>query len=215
MSQTLKYPVSLALLDYAPVIATIFGQSLLLQHFDFELHAELLAMAWIGIALAALGGFFKATWKIIIAVSELDIRWMEHALFLGLGPGLCLFAWSTWSAQRLASGNTVLNNWLIPIAIIALFMALCIPRIGKAGKWFLPLIVLVTLSSAVIAINATLIAWWADQAIVAALFLLSLVISLLTAGVSRREATIDVQWIMEIANTASALVFIVAAYALI
>jgi hypothetical protein len=209
----MKYPLSLALVDYIPVIATLIGQWILITTLGENIN-PIATMALTGAVLMFSGGFFKATWKTIIAATEKDFRWMEHSLFLLLAPGACLFAWAMWSVQRGMTDQAIINNWLYPLLISIVFIAVSIPRINKSKKWFMPLVGLLTVAMGVIAYNAYLIAELMTNTLAAWLFLISFVISLITAGISRRAASIAVQWVMEIANSISALVFVIAAFLL-
>ncbi len=63
---------------------------------------------------------------------------------------------------------------------------------------------------AVISVNAFLIAKQLGAPVAAGLFILSFGISLVTSMVSRKVATIKLQWLMESANSLSALCFLCA-----
>jgi len=209
----MKYPVSLALFDYVPVVFNLAGQLLLLSALQIDAVA-MWAMALLGVILMNLGGILKASWKLIIAVSERDFRWMEHALFLGLAPGSCLLAWAVWDTQRVMSGASSNDGWLPCLLIIAVFLAWSARKFGGAGKWFMPLVLLLTVSMGVINVNASLIAKNQGANLAAVLFILSFGISLVTSAVSRKVATIKVQWLMETANSLSAFCFLSAAWLL-
>ena len=207
----LRYPLSLALLDYAPVVLTLAGQWLLLMALA-EPFRGVLGYAACGAAMMFAGGFCKASWKTIIAASQKDIRWMEHALFPLLAPGAALFAWATWQAQRQLAGDAIdAGTVIVPLLVSAALLAASLPRLPKSKKWFLPLVVLLTVSMGAIAANAALMARGSGHALAAALFVASFAVSLVTAGLARRTATIGAQWVMEWANTGSALLFVLGA----
>jgi len=204
-----KYPLSLALVDYIPVVLTIVGQYILLTAFKNDFSA-VYGYAIAGSVLMFTGGFLKSTWKTIIAANEKDIRWMENSLFPFLAPGACLFSWASFCAQR-AAQNLESVSILIPIIISAVFLLWSISRINKPGKWFLPLVLLLTVSMGVVTWNAWTLASINNNPLAAWLFIISFLISLITAGVSRRAATIKMQWVMEISNSFSAAFFVLAA----
>jgi hypothetical protein len=204
----MKYPLSLALFDYVPVALNLIGQLLLITVLQFD-PGYLQFMAVVGVALMTLGGGLKATWKTIISASQRDYRWMEHALFLGLTPGACLLAWAVWNAQRVMGGELAITLWPVCLLTIAVFLAWSAKKTGGgSGKWFMPLVLLLTLSMAVISVNAFLIAKHQGVLVAAGLFILSFGISLVTSMVSRKVATIKLQWLMESANSLSALFFL-------
>lgn len=203
----MKYPLSLALFDYVPVVLTLVGQVLLISLLQFD-PAYLHFMALGGVALMSLGGGLKATWKTIIAANQRDYRWMEHALFLGLAPGACLLAWAVWNAQRVMSGELAITLWPICLLLIAVFLIWSAKKVGGSGKWFMPLVLLLTLAMGVISVNAFLIAKNQGALFAASLFVVSFGISLVTSSVSRKVATIKLQWLMEWANSLSALCFL-------
>ena len=203
----MKYPLSLALFDYVPVVLTLAAQLLLITVLQFD-PGYLQFMALSGVVLMSLGGGLKATWKTIIAVNQRDYRWMEHALFLGLTPGACLLAWAVWNAQRVMAGELAITLWPICLVIIAVFLIWSATKVGGSGKWFMPLVLLLTLSMGVISVNAFLIAQNQGAPVAAGLFALSFGISLVTSMVSRKVATIKLQWLMESVNSLSALCFL-------
>jgi uncharacterized membrane protein YfbV (UPF0208 family) len=204
-----KYPLSLALFDFVPVILNLLAQVLLLTELNID-SQHLLLMALCGIILMNAGGALKAAWKTIIAATGKDIRWMEHALFLGLAPGACLFAWVIWNEQRLLSGQAIISAWPLSLLIIAVFLLWSVKKAGASGKWFMPLVALLTVSMGIINVNAFLIASYQGANLAAGLFILSFSLSLLTSAVSRKVATIRLQWFMEAVNSLSALCFLFA-----
>ncbi len=208
----LIYPLSLAIFDYAPVLLTLAGQWLLLLSMPTPF-ATVYPYALGAALLMFCGGFLKATWKTIIAATARDIRWMEDALFLLLAPGASLFAWALWQARlqtTSADATTQPITVLIPLITSVVLIALSLPRRSQSKKWFLPLVALLTVSMGVIAANAAMLAAHFSRPLAATLFIASFVVSLLTAALSRRRATIGAQWLMEIANTAAALLFLLA-----
>ena len=206
LEMPLRYPLSLALLDYAPVVLTLAGQWLLLAALP-QAFAPVEGWALAGAAMMFAGGCLKATWKTIIAATQRDIRWMEHALFPLLAPGAALFAWAVLQASRQASAAGAFGTGTVAIPLLAslALLALSFPRLPHSKKWFLPLIALLTVAMGVVAVCSALLARGAGDTLAAGLFIAGFAASLVTAGLSRRAATINAQWVMEFANTASAL----------
>lgn len=203
----LRYPLSLGLLDYAPVVLTLVGQGLLVAALP-DAFAGLGAVAAAGAAMMFAGGFCKASWKTLIAATAKDVRWMEHALFPLLAPGAALFAWAAWQArgQQAGEGIDPATLW-IPLLASAVLLAASVPRMARSRKWFLPLVALLTVSMGVIAASAALLARGAGDLVAAVLFVASFGVSLVTAAQARRTTTIAAQWRMEFANTGAALLF--------
>ena len=186
----LRYPLSLALLDYAPVVLTLAGQWLLLRAFADAFRGAFVPAAC-GAAMMLAGGFCKASWKTVIAASRKDIRWMEHALFPLLAPGAALFAWATWQAQRQLAGGVIdTGTVLVPLLLSAALLAVSLPRLPRSKKWFLPLVALLTVSMGVTAASAALMARDAGHPLAAALFVASFAASLVTAALARGRASL-------------------------
>jgi uncharacterized membrane protein (UPF0136 family) len=210
----LRYPLSLALFDYAPVALTPAALWLLVAALP-EAFGDARGWALAGLAMMFAGGFCKATWKTIIAATRRDIRWLEHALFPLLAPGAALVAWATWlAAHRVlhpAAAGAGTASVAAPLMVSALLLAVSLPRLPKSRKWFLPLVALLTVATGFIAVYAALIARHFGDLPAAALFLAGFGVSLVTAALSRRVATIAAQWVMEAANTAAGALFLLAA----
>lgn len=108
------------------------------------------------------------------------------------------------------AGELAITLWPICLITIAVFLIWSAKKTGGSGKWFMPLVLLLTLSMAVISVNAYLIAKHQGVPLAAGLFILSFGISLVTSMVSRKVATINLQWLMESVSSFSALCFLYA-----
>ncbi len=145
-----QYTIAVALFDYLPVALSAFGlhalaSALSLTHSTIGLWAR--AGAW----LIPLGGVFKATWKLRIALGYPALDWLENLLFICLAPGFLLVALATSSAYRVArSGALSRGAKPGPLGVLALpaiiggSLALIYP---DTRIWFFSLLALTTLAN--------------------------------------------------------------------
>lgn len=91
MSGSLDYPLSLAVEDFVPVVLTVLGAVLLtgpLRRHGVRTGRTAVAAT----VLIFLGGFSKATWKLVVALDGPDLRALSSALFPCLSAGFLLLA---------------------------------------------------------------------------------------------------------------------------
>lgn len=210
----MKFPVSIAILDYAPVIATLIGQVYILKVVKNRTSQFNLVFGIAGLAAVFSGGFLKATWKLIMAVHMIDYHWMENSLFICMAPGFCLMAFAVWNTSRVFYKKEESGGWWIPTFAILAFMGFSLYLASTGRKWNLPLIALLTISYGIFSfmcfktgriINAGIWSW---------LFIISFIIALIMAGISRLEQTLAIQWLEESINTFGTSIFALAAWKL-
>ena len=211
----MEYTVPLALFDFFPVIFTAIGFYyivLMVNHIDTTQGKA----ASVGAVLVVIGGFLKATWKLIIASSGTDIRWMDDGMFVWMAPGYTLLAWAIWQAVRSVRGKKALHAWVIPtiIGVLTLatsyFLATSNP---ESEAWKRVLLSVMVLASILTSILLIAFAFRQKLKLAGVLFVINLIIIFLMNGLARiPEQTITLQWIEESLNTVSWLAFAVAAY---
>jgi hypothetical protein len=212
----MEYPLSLALFDFVPVFLTATGFLYLVCLVSSVLPAQG-RIAFLGGSLIVVGGFFKAVWKLLMALSNstLDVEWMDDGLFVFLAPGYLLFAWSMWQVARSVQGKRTLGAWLVPslISVVALgtsyYLLISDPESPAWERVLLTVTVLANFASGILLITFSFrqklskAGWF---------FLLNLVGVFTLNGLARiAEQTIFVQWIDEGINTLSCLGFMLAA----
>ena len=209
----MEYTVSLALFDFLPVIFTAVGFYFLykmITHVDTMQGKVFL----IGAVLTVIGGFLKATWKLIIAASDIDIIWMDKGIFVWMAAGYVLIFWSVWQITRTVQGKNAFNAWIAPTVISAIsFGGAYYLYVSMPGSptWRLALLSVMTLASILTSILLIVFAFRQKLSLAGTLFIVNLVIILVMNGVARMpEQTITLQWIEESINTVSWFCFAVA-----
>ena len=87
------FPLSLALFDFAPIFAFLIGAFFLVKTSLICRGKPCGRMMMAGSLLVFLGGFFKATWKMLYTLQIADIQWMSQGQFVlsGIGfLGICV-----------------------------------------------------------------------------------------------------------------------------
>ena len=212
----MEYTLSLALLDYLPVALTAIG---LIAIARMVLHVNVLQgnLAFIGTILTILGGFFKATWKFVLAASNgtTDIAWMDNSLFVLMAPGYILLAWSVWQTVRTVQRKNTIQTWYPPFAIIlVMFAASIFLYLAQPDSPAWERVLLSVMVAATIITGIFLIVFGFRQRLPVAgwLFILNLAGIIILNGLARIDnQSIALQWIEEGINTITWLAFAIAA----
>lgn len=214
------FTLGLALEDFVPVILSSLGLFILARMAN-QFSRAAGRMAYLGWILVTLGGLFKASWKLIMALSDgqTDVVWMDLGLFLWMGPGFTFMAFAIWYAQRVMRGKKLPRNpWLAPTIIIALnsFGALAVAlTMSPADRWRFVFLGLTTIANVTLAVLLIVQAARQHQYGVMVLFIFNIVIVFLLSGMARiPDQTISLQWTEQILNTLAQGAFAVAAWRL-
>jgi hypothetical protein len=212
----MEYTLSLALVDFLPVGFTAIG-----LYFIYRMVAHINALqgsvAALGAILTVSGGFFKALWKLLMAISggTLDINWMEDGLFVFMAPGYTLLAWSVWQTVRSVQGKKTFNAWLAPVIMIAIIFAgsyYLYTSNPASPAWERVLLSVMVLATVITGILLIVFGFRQRLPLAGWLFIINLLGIFLLNGLARiDEQTIALQWIEESINTVSWLSFAVAA----
>ena len=209
----MEYTISLALVDFLPVIFTAVGFYFLCKmvtHVDGKQGKVFL----VGAVLTVVGGFIKATWKLIIASSGIDIRWMDDGMFAWMAPGYVLIAWSIWQTVRNVQGKKTLSPRLAPIAIgtVTLVGSYYLnTSMPDSSAWKLTLLSVMVIASVVTSILLIAFAFRQRLTLAGIFFIINLIIIFVMNGLARiPEQTITLQWTEESINTISWLCFAIA-----
>ena len=210
----MEYTVSLALVDFLPVIFSAIGFYFIIRMIGFIDTVQGKAAAF-GAILVVIGGLLKATWKIAIAASGADIRWMDNGMFAWMAPGYTLLAWGIWQAVRTVRGKKALHAWLVP-AIIGLLTLAASAYLATSNPeseaWKRILLGVMVLASILTSILLIVFAFRQKLKLAGALFIINLIIIFVMNGMARMpHQTITLQWIEEGINTVSWLAFAIAA----
>lgn len=210
----MEFTLSLALLDFVPVFLTAFGFIYLIR-LAFSVLPVQGRIAFIGGALIVFGGFFKAIWKLLMALSNssIDIRWMDDGLFAFLAPGYVLFAWSMWQVARSVQGKRIFGAWLVPslISLVTVgssyYLYVSAP---DSPAWERVLLSVTVLANFISGILLIVFAFGQKLSLAGWLFLLNLVCVFALNGLARTSQTILIHWVNEGINTLSCLGFMFA-----
>jgi hypothetical protein len=210
------FNLSLALVDFLPVLCTAVGFTYIFRLVSSVLPAQG-RIAFLGGLLVITGGFFRALWKLLGAVSNgaLDANWMENSLFIFMTPGYVLFAWSIWQASRSLQGKRIFHTWMLPSVLIVLmlgisfFLSVSLPDSPGWKRLLLSVTVIANLLSGILLIT---MAFRQNLSQAGWLFLVNLVGVFILNGLARLpDQPVRIHWIAEGINLVSWLVFAVAA----
>lgn len=177
------YPVPLALVDFLPNIAFLIGAFFLVKTTVIcrGIRRGMIMMA--GTLLVFLGGFLKATWKLLYAAKFADIQWMSQAQFVLVGIGFFIVCLTIISMARERKGYTS--------AAVLIGMPL----------WKIPFLFLMTISSLGAEGILAYIAYRRNVRPAAVGFVIGVIGILAMGTLASAEQTIPMQWIEEIINT--------------
>lgn len=189
-----EYSIALALVDFIPTFLFPIG-AFYFQKFFKQQKSKQSQMLWIvGGFLVFLGGFFKAIWKLNMAITENDILLLSDSLFVLQSIGFtCLFIGTFLFIRRLKKTDISKST---PIAALA--------------AWKIPFMAIQTLTC--IGTYGLLIryAFKKKNKKGAFLLLISVIIIFVMVGLSGSDMTISIQWVAELINTLGQLSFCVA-----
>lgn len=203
----MEYPLSLALVDFLPVLAMATGITLLVPGVGAVAGPKVMRVALAGGLSIVTGGALKATWKTIVALGGPDIVWMAKAQFFLLGPGFTLLAWALLSVRPGDAGRRIAPLW----AFVAFALIGVVAAAGVGASW--PLLVVTTASSTLLAVRLILLAQKSGDTVAMALLGFNILGSYsmgMLAG--QPEQTIALQWFEESLNTCVWTAFAVAVW---
>lgn len=197
------YGLGLALFDYLPVLLSVFGLYVL---------ANLLARALpdsrplllLGFALVALGGLSKASWKLIWVLTATDLAALDSLLFICMAPGMVLLAMHTAAAGERWRGGTGAvhpgrNSHFVIVPLLAAAVVLAATREGRT--WMFLLLYASALANIVMSVLLIRLSWGWEQRLTAALFALSVLLTLSLSFLARSAAgSLPLQWLAESIN---------------
>jgi hypothetical protein len=176
------YPVSLALFDFLPNIAFLIGGFYVVKIVLMRAGKRYSWLAAAGTLLVFLGGFLKATWKLLYAANIADIQWMSQIQFILVGIGflgLCIAVFLMGrSEQVVIKGGTMLV--LLP--------------------WKIPFIVLMILTSLGVEGSLASLAFRRGEKLSGAAFAVGVLGILAMGALTGADQTIPLQWITEAVN---------------
>jgi hypothetical protein len=208
-----QYSVGLAAFDYIPIALSATG--LLYITNTITLWAQQWRyVALIGACLIIVGGLSKATWKMLVASQQVDIAWMNAALFFCLAPGMLILSSAIWGAvhQQGRLRQKIILLTAVSLAIISLLLSYHWPD-QRYGKFYL--LGLATIGNLALSIQLAIKALQTSKPLAAACFTFNLLAVFVMVGLARLPVQSEsLQWIEEILNTFSQGAFAYAAFIL-
>lgn len=183
------YPLSLALFDFIPTLAFLVGAFYLVRTGLICRGRPCGRMIMAGGLLVFLGGFFKATWKLLYTLQIADIQWMSQGQFVfsSLGfLGICVAVISMVRGRRgLAPGSVALSMaaWKIPFLFV-----MTVASLGAEGI-------------------LAYLAFRRRARLAAAAFIVGVLGLLALGALASAEQSLAMQWVEEIINTLGQLGF--------
>ncbi|NWF70455.1 MAG: hypothetical protein HXY40_15310 [Chloroflexi bacterium] len=216
-----NYTIMMALQDYMPVLLSSIGL-FLLARMTTRMDREAGRLAYFGWLLISLGGFNKATWKLIMAgtASQTNLVWLDDSLFMLMGPGFVCMAWALWCGQRTLAGRKrpIGPIWAFPLVVGGLHVAVAVflgTTRPDTRTWFFVMLGLTTIGNFVVGGLAIRQARQRGMHFVGFLFAFNLVAILVLTGLARIDPRTDVlEWTAQITNTISNGAFAYAAWKL-
>ena len=217
-----EYNVPLAIYDYVPVFLFLIAYGLLCRIMHKYQDPCMAPSLGIGIILCFIGGFFKATHKLIIASTNRDILWMDKGLFLWQMAGftlisytiICMYRKETSKTYPGSVNNNILKFYMIPAGIASMIGLLSL-IVGLSGieQWrFIPLIAVVLANI----INCIILIRYSFKIcrlrVVPALIMIYLLLVLSLGSLSNQERTLAIQWVQQSLNTVTWIIFSAAMY---
>jgi hypothetical protein len=214
------YTLGLALEDFIPVIFSSIGLyfvSRMVKNVDVRLGQ----MATIGFILVSIGGFLKATWKLMMAITEtrVNIAWFDKGMFMWMSVGFTLLAFALWFMSEIRSGKRQPGRiWLGPAIVLGLSFAAILftgfPDL-TVNTWRFILLGVMTIGNVVMVVLLIQQARYNNLNKMAWLFLANIVIVFVLSGLARiSEQSIPLQWTEQLLNTFGQGAFAYAAWKL-
>lgn len=213
----MEYTLSLALVDFLPVIFTAFGLAYLM-YMVRHINPARGQVALLGAGLTVAGGAFKAIWKLIMALTagQTNITLLENSLFILMAPGYVFLTWAVWQTVRQVRAQKTHHAWRPPGMLVALTGAtslLLAIRQPQSPAWERVLLSLMVLATLITSILLIIFAFRQQLRWAGVLFIINITGIFLLNGMARiSEQTITLQWIEESINLISWLAFAIAAY---
>ncbi len=202
----------LAIEDYLPVALFAIGL-LFVAKLIFNRNSEAGKLAFVGGILVTLGGFFKASWKLIQALGGNDIPLLNNSLFVLLSAGFICVAWAFWKSRSVETNLGSL--WTIPIVVIIIFWSIAgyIGFFTESRAWFFVLLGATTLANLALLFQLIFLSYKNQLWLAIGLYLINLLV--IFALARSADQTVTMQWIKQLITTLSQFAFALASWFLL
>lgn len=199
----------LAIEDYLPVILFAVGLYFIAKMI-YERNEICGKLAFLGGFLITLGGFFKASWKLVQALGGADIPFLNNSLFVLLSSGFILLAWALWKSRKSKSGNV----WLVPIILIVVSLGIAsyFGFVKESRAWFFILLGITSLANLILLLQLIFRSYQNKLWLAIALYFVNLIV--IFALSASADQSVTFQWIKQGITTISQACFAFASYLL-
>ncbi len=219
----MEYTIGLALEDFIPVILSSIGLYITSQMVR-RIDAQLGQMAQLGWLFVSLGGLLKATWKLVMAVTnaQTNLAWLDKGMFIWMAAGFTLLAFALWYTAEIMMNEGQMpvprRLWLGPAIVLGL-AAVAVFATGfpdlSVNTWRFILLGITTIGNVVTAVLLIQKSRRLGINLAALLFLVNIIIVFILSGMARIPTqTIPLQWTEQLLNTLSQSAFVYAAWLL-
>jgi hypothetical protein len=200
------FSIPMAIEDFVPVLLGGIAFFVLGDVVTRE-HAEARRLAWVGATLVTLGGTAKATWKLVMAVSQgaLNLVVLDEALFFLLASGFICLSVAFAGARRSSSRP---SRVALPLVAALMALSLALALRGVASYRIL-LIAAVAIASTVTLVTASIEARRRGAPLASALIAVYLLATFALQAIARQERSTAQQWTAQLLNTAGVLCLLV------
>ena len=202
-----EYDVALAVEDFVPCVLALAAFVVLARAVRRRVPSAY-PVALLGGLLVAVGGFAKATWKLLVATGCWEQPWLESLLFPCLAVGFSAVAWAVLSAVK--------GREVSPLVFVAFPLAAGVGAAwmsvskGEFTNW--PLLIASAVSATFLGVTLCVTAFKAGRKSVGALFVVyALGTNILPPLAARPEQSLEVQWAEQLTNSAVQLCFLLGA----
>lgn len=202
---TYNYSIELALFDIVPLALSAIGLIFVAKTIAL-LNPKILTACYLSITFIILGGISKVTWKLLVASADINLMFLNNALFILMAPGFTFLTYCLWRTRQVILGQHISNKtWLIPIIITLFFSSVSLylfVTFPSKRLWFSSLLILLTLANVLFIWHVARHCWQQCLKTSSVLFILSLIgvfaLSALARIGDQNEAA---QWTAELLNT--------------
>jgi len=209
------FTIGLALYDFVPVALTGIAVFYIACTISYR-QVPVAQLAFVGALLVFAAGLSKATWKMIATLAGQDVTWLAALLFPLMAPGFALLAAGAWAGQRRPPPASA-AFWLAPIIAMVLAALAAIYRVeaGIERGWFLPVMMLASLSNILLTVFLFRMAWSRGRPALALLFTVNLAMVFALIPIAQLEShSIAMHWLEQTLTALGAAAFALAAFRL-
>lgn len=195
-----EYGVALAVEDFVPCVLAAAALILLAKAVRVRVPRAYPAAVF-GAVVISLGGFSKATWKLLVATGCWETP-LDQLLFPCIAFGFAAMAWALLSMK---AGHTVLA-W----PFVAFPVAAAVGAVWMGDQW--PFLIAAAVGATVFGIAGAVIAFRGGKKSVGVLFIVYAVgTNVLPPLAARPDQTEQVQWMAQLTNSGVQLCFLLGA----